>query len=266
MIKIAIPGSAGRMGCMLIREIAAASDLELVAATDRPDSPFIGCDSGEVAKIGTNSVIIGSDPADLFNNADVVIDFTSPTASLYHATLAAENGTAMVIGTTGLSSDDELKLSALAKHNAVVYCANTSVGVTLLTQLVEEVAAKLTDGWDIEILETHHQHKIDAPSGTALALGKAAAKGRGVAFQNVTDMVRKGETGARREGDIGFAVLRGGDVVGEHSVIFYGESERVEISHKATNRAIFARGAIRAARFATTADLGFYDMKDVLRG
>jgi 4-hydroxy-tetrahydrodipicolinate reductase len=171
-----------------------------------------------------------------------------------------------VIGTTGLDAEDEAALKALAKDNRIIYCANTSVGVTLLTQLVEEVAAKLTDGWDIEILETHHHHKVDAPSGTALALGKAAAKGRGVALDDVADMVRKGQTGARKPGDIGFAVLRGGDVAGEHSVIFYGDAERVEISHRATDRAIFARGAIRAARFAATASSGFYDMTDVLKG
>ena len=266
MIKIAIPGSAGRMGGMLIREIAAAPDLELVAATDRPDSLFIGHDAGEVAKTGANGVIIGSEPETLFGLADVVIDFTSPAASLQHAKLAEAYGTAIVIGTTGLSADDEIELFATTKGNAVIYCANTSVGVTLLTQLVEEVAAKLTQGWDIEILETHHHHKVDAPSGTALALGKAAARGRGVALDGVADMVRKGQTGARKQGDIGFAVLRGGDVVGEHSVIFYGESERVEISHRATDRAIFARGAIRAARFASTANSGFYDMTDVLKG
>ena len=172
----------------------------------------------------------------------------------------------MVIGTTGLGAEEEAALKAMAKDNIIIYCANTSVGVTLLTQLVEEVAAKLTDGWDIEILETHHHHKVDAPSGTALALGKAAAKGRGVALDDVADMVRKGQTGARKQGDIGFAVLRGGDVAGEHSVIFYGDAERVEISHRATDRAIFARGAIRAARFAATASSGFYDMTDVLKG
>ena len=266
MITLAIPGSAGRMGGMLIREIAAAPDLELIAATDRPDSPFIGHDAGEVAKIGANGVIIGSEPETLFGSADVVIDFTSPAASLHHAQLAQAHGAAMVIGTTGLSASDETKLAATIKNNAVIYCANTSVGVTLLTQLVEEVAAKLTQEWDIEILETHHHHKVDAPSGTALALGRAVAKGRGVALGEVADMVRKGQAGARKQGDIGFAVLRGGDVVGEHSVIFYGESERVEISHRATDRAIFARGAIRAARFAATANFGFYDMTDVLKG
>ena len=266
MIKLAIPGSAGRMGGMLIRAIAEAPDLELVAATDRPNSPFIGHDSGEVAQTGFNGVKIGGDPDTLFGLADVVIDFTSPEASLHHAKLAASHGTAMVIGTTGLSVDDENKLAEATKSNSVVYCSNTSVGVTLLTQLVEEVAAKLTEGWDIEILETHHHHKVDAPSGTALALGKAAAKGRGVALEEVADMVRKGQIGTRKQGDIGFAVLRGGDVAGEHSVIFSGESERVEISHRATDRAIFARGAIRAARFAATAPSGFYDMTDVLKG
>ena len=161
------------------RAIAAAPDLELVAATDRPDSHFIGHDAGEVAKIGANGVIIGSEPETLFGLADVVIDFTSPSASLHHAKLAEAHETAMVIGTTGLSADDETELVATTKGNTVIYCANTSVGVTLLTQLVEEVAAKLTHEWDIEILETHHHHKVDAPSGTALALGKAAAKGRG---------------------------------------------------------------------------------------
>jgi len=266
MIRIAIPGSAGRMGGMLIREVALAPDLELVAATDRPDSPFIGHDAGELAQAGANGVIIVSEPEALFGVADVVIDFTTPKASLYHAELAAFHDTAMVVGTTGLTLDDESKIEATAKCNAVVYCANTSVGVTLLTQLVQDVATKLTDGWDIEILETHHHHKVDAPSGTALALGKAAAKGRGVSLNDVADMARKGQTGARKEGDIGFAVLRGGDVAGEHSVIFYGDSERIEISHRANDRVIFARGAIRAARFAAMAKSGFYDMTDVLKG
>lgn len=266
MIKIALPGSAGRMGGMLIKTIAAAQDLQLVAATDRPDSPFIGQDSGEVTHRTANGVMIGSDPATLFADSDVVIDFSSPAASLAHARLAAEQGTALVIGTTGLTADDEVQLRAAAMKIPLVYCANTSVGVTLLTQLVEDVARKLTDGWDIEILEAHHHHKVDAPSGTALALGRAAARGRGVELEAVADMVRKGQTGARTAGDIGFAVLRGGDVTGEHSVIFFGDGERVEISHRATDRAIFARGAVRAARFAAAAAPGFYDMTDVLKG
>ena len=264
-IKIGIPGAAGRMGRMLISEIAAAPDLELVAASDRAGTDAIGQDSGLLAGTGSNGVIIGDDAAALAA-ADVIIDFTSPAASVAHAGIAASSDTALVVGTTGLTGDDEDALRAAADGIALVYCANTSVGVTLLGKLVEQVAAQLVDGWDIEVLEAHHHHKVDAPSGTALALGEAAARGRGVRLDDVADMVRKGQTGARRPGDIGFAVLRGGDVTGEHSVIFYGESERVEISHRATDRAIFARGALRAARFAAGAKTGFYNMEDVLVG
>ena len=263
-VKIAIPGAGGRMGGMLIREIAAAEDLQLVAATDRSGSPAIGEDAGLVAGLRENGVIIGDDPKTLFEQADVVIDFSSPAASCAHADLAAETGIALVVGTTGLTPEDEAILEKAGQMAALVYCANTSVGVTLLGQIVEQVAAQLTDDWDIEIVEAHHHHKVDAPSGTALALGKAAARGRGVELEVVADMVRKGQTGARKQGDIGFAVLRGGDVTGEHSVIFFGQSERVEISHKATDRAIFARGALRAAKFAASKKPGFYTMADVL--
>jgi len=263
--RIGIPGAAGRMGRMLIREIDAAAGLELAAATDLAGSDAIGQDSGLLAGTGANRVMIAADPAALAA-ADVIIDFTSPAASVRHAAIAAESGRALVVGTTGLAAQDEAALADAAKAIPLVYCANTSVGVTLLARLVEQVAAQLVDGWDIEILEAHHHHKVDAPSGTALALGEAAARGRGVALDDVSDMVRKGQTGARKPGDIGFAVLRGGDVTGEHSVIFFGESERVEISHKATDRAIFARGALRAARFAAAASPGFFDMNDVLGG
>lgn len=265
-IRISLPGAGGRMGGMLVSEIAKADDLSLVVATDRAGSPHIGLDAGVLAGVGPTDVLVGSDPASLFSDSDVVIDFSAPEASLQHAVLAAETGTAIVIGTTGLSAEQEVVLRQAATQTAIVYCANTSVGVTLLTQLVEQVAAQLTSGWDIEILETHHHHKLDAPSGTALALGKAAARGRQVDLDQVSDIVRNGQTGARTEGDIGFAVLRGGDVAGEHSVIFYGESERVEITHRANDRVIFARGALRAARFAATAAPGFYDMHDVLKG
>ena len=178
IINIGLPGGGGRMGGILIREIARTNDLYLVATTDRADSPHIGCDSGEVAGLASNGVLLGVDPASLFPDADVVIDFSAPDASVYHATLA-ETGRAMVIGTTGLTPDQEDMLRQAAKQTAIVYCANTSVGVTLLTELVEQVAAQLTTGWDIEILETHHHHKVDAPSGTALALGNAVARGRG---------------------------------------------------------------------------------------
>jgi len=264
-ITIGIPGAAGRMGRMLIREIDAAPDLQLVAATDRAGTEAIGQDSGMLVGTGKNGVIIGDDPVGLAT-ADVIIDFTSPAASVAHAGMASAQNSALVVGTTGLGEADEIALRDAADGIALVYCANTSVGVTLLGKLVEQVAAQLVEGWDIEILESHHHQKVDAPSGTALALGHAAARGRGVDLDDVADMVRKGQTGARREGDIGFAVLRGGDVTGEHSVIFYGDSERVEISHRATDRTIFARGALRAARFAARAKAGFYNMEDVLAG
>ena len=265
IIRIGIPGATGRMGRMLIREIAAAPGLELAAATDLAGSEAIGQDSGLLAGTGSNGVTIAGEAAALAA-ADVIIDFTSPAASVAHAAIAARAGRALVVGTTGLAAADEAALAKAAETIPLVYCANTSVGVTLLARLVEQVAAQLVDGWDIEILEAHHHHKVDAPSGTALALGEAAARGRKVALDEVSDMVRKGQTGARRPGDIGFAVLRGGDVTGEHSVIFFGDSERVEISHKATDRAIFARGALRAARFAAAASPGFFDMNDVLGG
>lgn len=263
-VKIAIPGAGGRMGGMLIREIAAAEDLQLVAATDRPGSLAIGEDAGLFAGLRENGVIISDDPATLFDQVDVVVDFSSPAASCAHACFASASSVALVVGTTGLTAEDEAVLEKASQATALVYCANTSVGITLLGQIVEQVAAQLSDGWDIEIVEAHHHHKVDAPSGTALALGKAAARGRGVELEAVADMVRKGQTGARKQGDIGFAVLRGGDVTGEHSVIFFGQSERVEISHKATDRTIFARGALRAARFAASIKPGFYNMEDVL--
>ena len=186
-IKFSIPGGSGRMGNMLIREIAAAPDLVLHATSDRPESPSIAKDSGELAGIGANGVMIESAASSLIGG-DVIVDFTSPAASMAHAELAVQNNMAMVIGTTGLDASQEAQLAEIATKIPLVYCANTSVGVTLLRALVEQVAAQLVDGWDIEILETHHHHKVDSPSGTALALGKAAAKGRGVALKDVSDI------------------------------------------------------------------------------
>ena len=269
-VKLSIPGGSGRMGNMLIREIDAAPDLVLHATSDRPESPSIGMDSGELAGIGANGVMIESAASSLIGG-DVIVDFTSPAASMAHAKLAVQNNMAMVIGTTGLDASQEAQLAEIGTKIPLVYCANTSVGVTLLRALVEQVAAQLVDGWDIEILETHHHHKVDSPSGTALALGKAAAKGRGVALEDVSDIARDDKAdasrvGARKAGDIGFAVMRGGDVTGEHSVTFFGASERIALTHMATDRVVFAKGAIRAARFAAKADIGFYNMEDVLRG
>ena len=265
-IKIGLPGGSGRMGRMLVREIANTTDLVLAAASDHMNSSHIGLDVGDVAGIGSLGVVLTNDPSALFKSVNVVVDFTVPEASVKHAMMAAENTKAIVIGTTGLSIEQEEKIRQAAEKVAIVYCANTSVGVTLLTQVVEDISSKLATGWDIEILETHHHHKVDAPSGTALALGRAAARGRNVNFDKVSDGINGVRVGARTQGNIGFATLRGGDVAGEHTVIFYGESERVEITHRANDRAIFARGALRAARFAATANPGFYDMNDVLKG
>ena len=235
-------------------------------ATCLPEEDEVGLDIGNLVGKGKISKELRSDPTCLFENSDVLIDFTVPEATMFHAKTCYEKNIPIVIGTTGLDYKQEKELLTLSKKIPIVYSANFSIGVTLLSSLVAEATKSLGKEWDIEILEMHHKHKVDAPSGTALALGKAAAKGRGVALDDVADMVRKGQIGARKSGDIGFAVLRGGDVAGEHSVIFYGDAERVEISHRATDRAIFARGAIRAARFAATASSGFYDMTDVLKG
>ena len=260
-LKIGLTGASGRMGQMIASLIPEVDDLRLVAATDRAESPMMG-----TAISRDHDVLISDDIHMAVQAADVMIDFTQPEATLAHIAAARAAGTAIVIGTTGLSASDEAALADAAKDIAVVYCANTSVGVTLLGKVVEEVARQLGADWDIEIVETHHNKKVDAPSGTALALGHAAAAGRGVALDDVRDSSRDGITGARKAGDIGFAVMRGGDVAGEHSVIFYGQQERVEITHRATSRVIFAKGALRAARFAAAQKPGLYTMQDVLDG
>jgi 4-hydroxy-tetrahydrodipicolinate reductase len=254
--SIALPGAAGRMGQM-IQTVLAEQNITLKAATEDKSSD----------KIGTKmmGVTVSDDSAALGQGSGcVIVDFTRPEVTMAHLAIARSTATPMVIGTTGLSASDEQKIAEAASDIPVVYCANTSVGVTLLSRIVSDVARALSDDWDIEIVETHHHHKIDAPSGTALALGHAAAKGRGVSLDAVRDSGRDGETGARKKGDIGFAVLRGGDVAGEHTVSFFGQQERIEITHRATGRIIFARGAVEAARFAASAPNGLYDMTDVL--
>jgi 4-hydroxy-tetrahydrodipicolinate reductase len=261
-IRIALSGAAGRMGRMITTLAAADDRCMIVAATDRPGSPMLGQDIGTMNQLQVSGVVVSDDAAALFAaKPDVIIDFTTPAATLSLAAMAASHQVAMVIGTTGLSAEDGKQLSDLASDIPVVWCANTSVGVTLLGRLVEQVAAKLVDDWDIEIVESHHKHKIDAPSGTALALGQAAAKGRNVDLDAVMSLDR---TGARQDGDIGFAVMRGGDVAGEHSVIFYGQSERLELTHRATDRVIFGRGALRAASWIAQQKAGLYAMDDVL--
>jgi len=265
-LRVALPGASGRMGRMITTALAETESMTLAAATDHPSSEFIGQDAGLMNGLAETGVRVAGDKAALTTaGADVIIDFTTPAASVDHARLAAEHNIPIVIGTTGLTGDDARILEEAAVSTAVVWCANTSVGVTILSRIVEEAVRSLGPDWDIEIIETHHKHKVDAPSGTALLLGEAAAKGRNVGLSEVADYARHGITGARKDGAIGFGVLRGGDVVGEHSVMLFGQSERIELTHRAIDRMIFARGALRAGRWAASAAPGLYSMDDVLK-
>jgi 4-hydroxy-tetrahydrodipicolinate reductase len=262
--RIGVVGCGGRMGRMLVAEIAGTEGCAVAGGAEPAGSPLLGRDLGELAGIGTLGPTATDDAVALFRGADAVIDFTVPTATAFHARLAAETGTPLVIGTTGLDAGQSEAVREAARHAAIVWAPNMSLGVNLLLGLVEQAARALGEEWDIEIVEMHHRHKIDAPSGTALALGRAAAAGRAVDLDAVAQRARDGHTGPRRAGDIGFATLRGGDVVGEHAVIFAGAAERIEFAHKATGRQIFARGAVRAARWAAGKPPGLYGMKDVL--
>jgi 4-hydroxy-tetrahydrodipicolinate reductase len=262
--RIGIVGCGGRMGRMLVQEIAETQGCVVAGGADAPGSAAIGRDLGELAGLTALGLLAGSDRAALFAASDVVIDFTVPGATVAHAALASEHRRALVIGTTGLDSAQGAAVHEAARRTAIVWAPNMSLGVTLLTELVEMAARRLGPDYDIEVLEMHHRHKIDAPSGTALALGRAAATGRGVVLDDVAQRVRDGETGPRRSGDIGFATLRGGDVSGEHTVIFATSGERIELSHKATSRQLFARGAVRAANWVIGKPPGLYDMKDML--
>ena len=263
-MKIGVVGCAGRMGRMLMGEILSAEGCTLAGGTEYPGSPFLGQDLGTLAGRDAADLKVGDAAEALFAGADAVVDFTIPEATAIHAKLAGETGTAYVVGTTGLEASQQAVVETAAKRAAVVQAANMSVGVNLLLGLTHQIAATLGPDYDIEVLEMHHRHKVDAPSGTALALGQAAAAGRGVELAGVAQRVRDGHTGARRPGDIGFAVLRGGDVAGEHSVIFAGEGESVILTHKASTRAIFARGAVRAALWAAERNSGLYSFRDVL--
>jgi 4-hydroxy-tetrahydrodipicolinate reductase len=264
VVRIGIVGCAGRMGRLLVAEAHAADGAAVAAGCEAPGGPFIGTDLGELAGVGKLGISAGGDPKAVVDASDVIVDFSAPAASVAHARLAAERGKAAVIGTTGLDPAQERAIAEAAQRAPILRAANMSLGVNLLLSLVEEAARRLGPDWDIEVLEMHHNKKVDAPSGTALALGEAAAKGRNVALAEVSDRVRDGHTGARRAGDIGFAVLRGGDVAGEHTVMFAAAGERIEFGHRATSRQIFARGAIRAALWLSGRKPGLYGMKDVL--
>lgn len=264
-MKLVVTGAAGRMGQTLIRIIHAMPGAVLHAAIQRPGSPFIGKDAGEIAGLGPTGVLISDEPLKAFLDADGVVDFTSPAASVTFAGLAAQARIVHVIGTTGCTAEDEEKFAAAGRHARIIKSGNMSLGVNLLSVLVEQAAAALpARDWDIEVLEMHHRHKVDAPSGTALLLGQAAAKGRKIALADHSVRVRDGHTGAREAGTIGFATLRGGSVIGEHSVLLAGEGEVVTLSHSATDRSIFARGAVTAALWGKDRKPGFYSMLDVL--
>jgi 4-hydroxy-tetrahydrodipicolinate reductase len=263
-IRMGVIGCGGRMGRMLLAEIAAAEGCVLSGGTAAPGSATIGADLGELAGIGRIGLSAGNAPGKLIGDSDVVIEFSTPAATAAHAVPAAEQGVPMVIGTTGLSAGETDAVRAAAKRIPIVWAANTSLGINLLLGLVEQIAARLGPEWDIEIMEMHHRGKVDAPSGTAFALGRAAASGRGTTLDTVAQRGRDGITGARKSGDIGFASLRGGDAVGDHHVVFAGAGERLELSHLATNRAIYATGAVRAARWVVGRPAGLYGMKDVL--
>ncbi|KQQ31386.1 4-hydroxy-tetrahydrodipicolinate reductase [Methylobacterium sp. Leaf123] len=263
-MKLVVVGAEGRMGRMLIRAVAEAEGCTLHGAIERAGSAVLGRDAGLLAGIGELGVPVSDDPLSLFVAADGVLDFTAPAATVAFAELAAQARIVHVVGTTGLSEDDLTRLKAASYHARVVRSGNMSLGVNLLAGLVRKVAATLGQEFDIEVLEMHHRMKVDAPSGTALLLGEAAAEGRNVALAETRVSTRDGHTGARRPGDIGFATLRGGSVVGDHSVIFAGPSERITLSHHAEDRAIFARGAVRAAQWAFDKPPGLYGMDDVL--
>lgn len=263
-VRLIVAGAGGRMGRTLVKAISEARGAVLAGAVDAPTSPLIGRDSGELAGLGPNGIPVTTDLAPLAQKADGIVDFTIPAASVALAGQAAAAGLFQVIGTTGFSTADEDAIATAAKRIAIVKSGNMSLGVNLLAALAKRVAATLDEEFDIEILEMHHNKKIDAPSGTALLLGQAAAAGRGVDLAARSDRGRDGHTGARRPGDIGFASLRGGTVVGEHWAIFAGPAERIELVHKAEDRMIFARGAVKAAVWAKGRPAGLYSMMDVL--
>jgi len=263
-VRIGIVGCAGRMGRMLVSEIQNSDEATLAGGTEPPGSPHLGQDPAVLAGCESAGMAIGEDASTLFAASDAVIDFTAPAATMAHAALAAETGTALIVGTTGLSEEDFSKLKTAGERTVIVQAANFSIGVNLLLGLTEQVADILGGEFDIEILEMHHRHKVDAPSGTALALGEAAATGRQVDLGTVAQRVRDGITGARTTGDIGFATLRGGGVVGDHTVMFASEQERIELTHKAASRAVFAAGALGATLWTEGRANGFYTMRDIL--
>lgn len=262
-IRVIVVGASGRMGRMLVRAVSDAKGCVLAGATERPGSPFVGRDAGELASIETLGVEVVDDIA-ACGEADVVIDFTSPVATLNHANFVASHGMGIVIGTTGFEPGQLDELKEILADAPVVMAANYSVGVNLALSLIERAAEVLGEDYDAEIFEAHHKHKVDAPSGTALAMGRALASGRCVPLEETAVYAREGITGARKPGSIGFSVVRGGNIVGEHKAMFIADEERIEINHVAADRMVFAKGAVRAAAWLLERQAGWYDMQDVL--
>lgn len=263
-IGIVITGASGRMGQMLIKTVIEREGVTLAGAVERPGHDWVGKDLGVLMGGTESGVIVSDDPAAAFAGAGAVIDFTAPAATISFAKAAASTGTAHIIGTTGFTEEDLAALKEAGAGNVTVRAGNMSLGVNLLVQLTKKVAEALDEDYDIEVIEAHHRRKVDAPSGTALMLGEAAAEGRGVALKDVEDRARDGITGARERGAIGFSVIRGGDIIGEHDVMFAADGERITLRHVASDRSVFARGAVKAALWAQGKDAGSYDMMDVL--
>ncbi len=262
-MKIAVAGVSGRMGQMLVETLSSSETAQLVAATERPGHDWVGQDVGQMLRGLPSGVTVTDDIQKACAAADAIIDFTAPIATVALAPVAAQAGTAHVIGTTGMTDADIATLAAIPNAR-IVRAGNMSLGVNLLVSLTRQVAAALDEDFDIEVIEAHHHHKVDAPSGTALMLGEAAADGRGISLSDAKDSGRDGITGARTRGDIGFSAIRGGDIVGEHDVLFAGPAERIVLRHVATDRALFARGAIKAALWVRDRSPGHYSMEDVL--
>ncbi|MEO0443379.1 MAG: 4-hydroxy-tetrahydrodipicolinate reductase [Pseudomonadota bacterium] len=262
--RIAVTGAAGRMGKMLIEALSQSADGELSAAIARPQSSLVGADSGEVAGLGKNGITIVSNIADVQNQFDVLIDFTAPQVTIANTQFCAANNKGIVIGTTGFSKQELAQVESLQSQLPMIKAANYSTGVNLSLKLLEMAAAVLGGDADIEIVEAHHRHKVDSPSGTALAMGEAIANTLGRDLSKVAVYGREGQTGARDRDTIGFATVRGGDVVGDHTAMFMAAGERLEITHKASSRMAFARGAVRAAVWLIGKPKGLYSMREVL--
>ncbi|HEY5794293.1 MAG TPA: 4-hydroxy-tetrahydrodipicolinate reductase [Bosea sp. (in: a-proteobacteria)] len=263
-MRLVVVGAAGRMGRMLIKAIQEAPGCTLAAAIERPGSAWLGQDAGVLAGLPASGVLVSDDPLPAFAAAEGVLDFTTPDSTVAFAALAARARIAHIIGTTGLEPQHLAKLEEAARDTAIIRSGNMSLGVNLLAALVRKVAATLGTDWDIEIVEMHHRMKVDAPSGTAVLLGEAAAQGRAVDLAQQRVAVRDGHTGARVPGTIGFATLRGGTVVGDHKVVFAGAGERLELAHVAEDRSLFAQGAVKAALWGRGREPGLYSMADVL--